>query len=603
MTVSGRAGAVRVLRLSWCEIAEAELHGKRLDASSKRRAIYPERPTITTTGLDLKELYLAHVSDAFVPESGKKVLHVLCQFPTELVDAEDAQMMLLEARAFAEKVFGRDAIFADRIDRDERSQHVVDLFMAPKYLKQTKHQSRIAVSTTKHLSDLAIAQGHWQSGSKFKAPMWAQGQALQTAWYMHLKDEMGLDVRRGEPKKSLGADWRSPEMLAREEARLGVKLAMDIYLEAGFEFDVRGQVTAVKPAFENRVTALPLERNLVFDLVSNVDRARRGLTEDARRERDEAVRLNRAAERKSAELGQRDKTLAQSESRVRSRERDLDDRESHFEALKAEIECALAAAMKKEKSAEESNRIAAEAKENARKDEAAARSIFAQELEKSEAEASLVKKRAKKEAEINLAAAATIREKAENYHRSVLKELDDLKANISHEANVMRLQQKDYTKKDDELIKRAQILEEREKSADAISKKLAADQANLDRELTILRAQKVGIDAINRGFLYVNSNRKLMIRNDLKPDIRADIQAVISPVLEQVSEPIIAYYNSLCNEAKSLIRPLAETFASLNDAFKAEVTSRDATLANVLNEPDDFEVSAALYNRMKGHGR
>ena len=95
------------------------------------------------------------------------------------------------------------------MDRDEKSRHVVDLFLAPRYTKATKHKSETAISTSRHLK--ALAENHG------KAPtLRGQGQALQDAWFQYLTREMGLSVQRGSAKKRAGDDWVTPEDLDRE---------------------------------------------------------------------------------------------------------------------------------------------------------------------------------------------------------------------------------------------------------------------------------------------------------------------------------------------------------------------------------------------------
>lgn len=209
-SVVGIAGAVRINQLTGSGLTRAEQHGKRLDATSRARAISVD-PPITTSGLDLNRLYEEHVAGAFVPRAKAKAMHVILQFPKELTDGDAGEAMLENARTFAERVFGKDAIFADRVDRDEKSRHVVDLFVAPRYVKTTKRTSKIAVSLTRHLKALAIEYGH--------PPVpHGTGRALQDAWFEYLRDEVGLrDVQRGARKEFAGDDWKSAEQLRSEE--------------------------------------------------------------------------------------------------------------------------------------------------------------------------------------------------------------------------------------------------------------------------------------------------------------------------------------------------------------------------------------------------
>ncbi|GAA4760438.1 hypothetical protein GCM10023219_00060 [Stakelama sediminis] len=208
--VTGVAGAARVDQLSMGELTHAERHGKRLDKTSKSRAISKD-PPVTTTGLDLNMLYHAHVAGAFIPKCRAREMQVIVQFPKDLVDGEDAALMLRHARAFVEGVFGPDSIFADRVDRDEKSRHVVDLFIAPKYVKTTKHQEKVAVTMSRHQKELA---------RQYNCPPTpvGTGRALQDALFDYLRSQMGLNgVKRGEPKMIPGPDWKLPEQLREEE--------------------------------------------------------------------------------------------------------------------------------------------------------------------------------------------------------------------------------------------------------------------------------------------------------------------------------------------------------------------------------------------------
>lgn len=185
--------------------AAAEKHGKRADLKGPARAVVGV-PPLTSTGLDLADLFAKHVEGAAIHKSGTKALHMLIQFPTELVDGEKPKRMLDLARRFGEQVFGDQAIFADRVDRDEKSRHVVDLFIAPKYQKRTKHSEKQAVSTSKHLKELAAKHG--------RAPtLRGQGQALQDAFAAFLVAEGFTKVQRGKPKALPGPDRLEPEDL------------------------------------------------------------------------------------------------------------------------------------------------------------------------------------------------------------------------------------------------------------------------------------------------------------------------------------------------------------------------------------------------------
>ncbi|MEL7728705.1 hypothetical protein AAG612_04145 [Citromicrobium bathyomarinum] len=216
--VSGVAGSVRIHQLTLAQLRKAERHGKRLDETGKARAVL-DAPPLTTTGLNLEALYLAHIDGAFLPKARTKVLHVLVQFPSELVDGEDGPYMLKHARFFAESVFGSNAIIADRLDRDEKGRRNVDLFVVPKYIKKTKHTEKSAISVTRHLKLLADRYGR-------KQHKWDTGRALQDALHDYMDLIMGLEgVQRGNPKAVAGDDWKSAEELRAEEiARISADL-------------------------------------------------------------------------------------------------------------------------------------------------------------------------------------------------------------------------------------------------------------------------------------------------------------------------------------------------------------------------------------------
>ena len=208
--VAGISGTIRAVCLSKADLTAAEKHGKRLDATSQARAI-SEDPPVTTTGLDLRELYTNHVKDAFVPKCKTIAKHIIIQFPKDLVDGEDPAYMLQHARGIVETIFGDQSIFADRVDRDEEGRHIVDIFVAPKYTKKTKHTSQVAVSVSVH--EVALAKKHGR-----KKHPWGRGQAMQDAIYEYFRDVMKLPgVQRGDPKASPGSDWKSAEELRKQE--------------------------------------------------------------------------------------------------------------------------------------------------------------------------------------------------------------------------------------------------------------------------------------------------------------------------------------------------------------------------------------------------
>ncbi|MXO67178.1 cell envelope integrity protein TolA [Altericroceibacterium endophyticum] len=221
-TVAGIAGSVRCIPLTLTDLYHQERHGKRLDKTSKARVIRDILP-ITTTGLELRDLYNAHVEGCFIPKGKTKVIHAIIQWPKDLVDPNDEGWMLRHGIAFAKRVWGEDSIVAARYDRDEKSAAVVDLFLVPKYRKYTKTDpnGKLAVSITKHGKDLAKRLSRMTGKSKKGEPQaspWDVGMALQDELYMYMRDVIRLEgVARGQKKEAPGPDWKSSEQLRTQE--------------------------------------------------------------------------------------------------------------------------------------------------------------------------------------------------------------------------------------------------------------------------------------------------------------------------------------------------------------------------------------------------
>lgn len=125
-----------------------ELHGKRLDKTSKKRVVRDLPPLVHGT-LDLRDAYEKHVDGCRMNKAVKTpVQHALIKFPSEYEPSEDNHRKMMKlAVDFINKVHGGNAVFAARIDRDEAGQHNVDVFFAPRYTKQTKNRKKEAVFT------------------------------------------------------------------------------------------------------------------------------------------------------------------------------------------------------------------------------------------------------------------------------------------------------------------------------------------------------------------------------------------------------------------------------------------------------------------------
>ncbi|WP_197465447.1 hypothetical protein, partial [Erythrobacter sp. HI0063] len=216
--VAGKSGSVRFMHLKPSQLKLAEDHGKRLDERSQARMINND-PPLTTTGLDLVDLYERHIAGAKLHGGKKRVIHINFQFPDELVDGDDGPYMLKHACDFVEAIFGDEAIFANRLDRDEKGRKNVDVFVAPKYLKSTSKGSHVWVSTSRDLKELAEAYRPYKDkdGKPITTPK-VCGQALQDAlheYFLHVMDLPG--VERGSPKRTRGSDWKHAEQLRLDE--------------------------------------------------------------------------------------------------------------------------------------------------------------------------------------------------------------------------------------------------------------------------------------------------------------------------------------------------------------------------------------------------
>jgi len=215
-TNKGRSGAVRQKALSWADLANMERHGKREDESGQRRRVREAEPLVAGS-LDVRECRAAHMEG--VRQSGNTAaLHMLIQYPTGLIDgkAEDQQQRMLDhAVRFANKFHGGDAVFAARLDRDEKGRHSVDVFAMPRYDFHYK-DGRIAKKAAVSKFTKAEAEKRFNRQDRR-----AQGSALQDAWFEYMRDEMGLDVLPPQRKKATAKDRVEPEeyALAQERAK------------------------------------------------------------------------------------------------------------------------------------------------------------------------------------------------------------------------------------------------------------------------------------------------------------------------------------------------------------------------------------------------
>lgn len=205
----------RIWRLDLSQLQLAEVHARRLSPEAQKRQIRTEAPvTWLPDGIDadplaLEDRYRHHVDGAFIPKGDGRALHMLVKFPSDVPVAtrEDADAALALAVDFARSIFGDEAVFAARMDRDETSFTNADLFIAPRYVKKTKHTEKVAISLSRDLKRMAERRGGLPNDHTVLA---AQGSALQDEFASFLRVR-GYQALRGQPKQAKGPDWFSPE--------------------------------------------------------------------------------------------------------------------------------------------------------------------------------------------------------------------------------------------------------------------------------------------------------------------------------------------------------------------------------------------------------
>lgn len=228
-SMMGKSGAVRLRGLRREGLIGAERHGKRFDETGRARQVRDapalawvlgmEQATTDGNGLEICRAWERHADGVQMSRGTRRIAgHALLQWPTELNLARHGEgKMLLDSMMFINEYFGRRAVFAARLDRDEAGRHSVDVFYLPKYTFKYKDGSTtMKASLTRFLKARAIER----LGSA--APR-DQGRALQQAWHEHLRDSVGLDwVVPPTPKPRRGPDRLEPEAykVRQDRARL-----------------------------------------------------------------------------------------------------------------------------------------------------------------------------------------------------------------------------------------------------------------------------------------------------------------------------------------------------------------------------------------------
>lgn len=214
---SGKSGAVRVETLDATDLSAMEKHGQREDASGQARRVSDDEPLVKG-GLDIVARRERHVEGR--KQQGKtKAMHALVQFPKDLIPdtAMGQRAMMSFAVEFINDFYGGDAVFAARLDRDEKGTHKVDVFFLPRWefeYKDGRKQARCGVGQyTKKAARDRFGKDDRRS----------QGSALQDAFYEHLRDKMKLrGVLPPERKEATTKDRLEPEAYALQKDREGL---------------------------------------------------------------------------------------------------------------------------------------------------------------------------------------------------------------------------------------------------------------------------------------------------------------------------------------------------------------------------------------------
>lgn len=317
----------RIQRLNPLELQLAEVHARRSDERSQRRRVRDAAPfTWVPSGVDtdplaLEQRYVEHVAGAFIPKGSGKALHLLVKFPESVPVEEDAdaEAALKLAVEFAQAVFGGDAVFSARMDRDERSLTNADLFIAPRYLKKTKHSEKLAISLSRHLKLLAAEHGTLSDDADI---LRGQGQALQDAFAQFLRSR-GYQAIRGQKKTSRDPDWVSPEAYQVATDRKIGEAARQVAAEESAEAAKRiAEVQRERGALKERDHDLrDQEHDFAHRLIDQVERGRELDARDAALDRRQAAI---DADRDAVEAKAR--SVAEDAARV-ARERAADEEE------------------------------------------------------------------------------------------------------------------------------------------------------------------------------------------------------------------------------------------------------------------------------------
>ena len=275
----GKTGAIRQTTLDRATLNAMERHGKRLDSMGPARRVR-DVPPLVYGSLDIAEARDRHMEG--VQQQGKtEAIHMLVQFPTDLPGADTLpkqERMLALAVEFANAYHGGDAVFAARLDRDEKGKHTVDVFLMPRYdfqYKDGRTQKRASVSKFSKEQARARSASLLDPGEKLdpEGPV-MQGRAMQAAWFEHLREAGVHWVEPPKRKAVRSVDRLEPEAhgLAQDRARLDAQRA-DLAARLA---DVEAREEAILKAARIIEAARRMNGQPVpADLASIADRGRR----------------------------------------------------------------------------------------------------------------------------------------------------------------------------------------------------------------------------------------------------------------------------------------------------------------------------------------
>lgn len=649
--MKGFSGAVRVQRLTVKGLLGQEKHGKRLDESSQGRKISDEQP-VTTTGLDLTELLAVHEAGA-KRQGGAKycAMHMLVQFPKELVDGDDAQLMLDHARAFAESVFGKEAVFADRVDRDEGSRHVVDLLIAPKYTKKTKAGETTWISLSRDLKALAKERGEL---SKTGEPnLRAQGRALQSEFHEYLVKRMGLEeAERGSAKLYTKADWKTPEEMkaAALAEQLGKQAIQDIRAiidEAtnlfrphpertgdvslvdegrGFEltpivspmafFEI-GKVAYAAKTHEAEIQRLKSEaaedRHAASDLASKAEDYRRAAAlalEIAKRDRDDAKAAREKAEREGQTFGYAagfKEGKAEGEADLKEKREAAEREKKQAETLRKEAEEDRQKAAEDLLKATKDAEYAASDREAAKKDREAAKiaGIDAEALKSSW------------EAKNAVGVAEIERQKAEiaAERDAFAVEQKTAEANLETMSGHLAAQRREYTMESAELRVAQKKLKDDEEALDRDRDQLRSDREDLAKREAAFTAGVIAFASGKIQDAHIEGGVKTMVFYEtVPPDEEKTIGQKIQPafdavwfVVNKAMTKVAAITEKVIASAVLREKQAAERLDALDEATRARVSpaviQQIEAAPGATISPEEFNAAKQALAQTTGIGR